>query len=110
MWRVEQIGGTVRDHAARISELLGPARHRADGTRSHDRRALVVDGKGAIGLEERAELDPGRARSSPARRTAACCGTELELLRGEVDPAFVRYPLTLGHEWSGRSSRRSARA
>jgi 2-desacetyl-2-hydroxyethyl bacteriochlorophyllide A dehydrogenase len=29
------------------------------------------------------------------------CRTDLELLRGEVDPAFVRYPLTLGHEWSG---------
>jgi threonine dehydrogenase-like Zn-dependent dehydrogenase len=29
------------------------------------------------------------------------CGTDLELLRGDVDPAFVEYPLTLGHEWSG---------
>jgi L-iditol 2-dehydrogenase len=36
-------------------------------------------------------------------RPAYCglCGTDLELLAGEVDPAFVRYPLVLGHEWSG---------
>lgn len=36
-------------------------------------------------------------------RPAFCgvCGTDLELLRGEVDPDYVRYPLTLGHEWSG---------
>jgi threonine dehydrogenase-like Zn-dependent dehydrogenase len=36
-------------------------------------------------------------------RPAWCglCGTDLELLRGEVDADFVRYPLTLGHEWSG---------
>jgi IclR family acetate operon transcriptional repressor len=27
VWRVEQIGGTVRDHAARISQLLGSPRH-----------------------------------------------------------------------------------
>ena len=36
-------------------------------------------------------------------RPAFCglCGTDLELRDGAVDPAFVRYPLTLGHEWSG---------
>jgi IclR family transcriptional regulator, acetate operon repressor len=33
VWRVEQIGGTVRDHAARISELLGSP--------SHDRHAIL---------------------------------------------------------------------
>jgi 2-desacetyl-2-hydroxyethyl bacteriochlorophyllide A dehydrogenase len=29
------------------------------------------------------------------------CGTDLELLDGVVDPAYVRYPLVPGHEWSG---------
>ena len=29
------------------------------------------------------------------------CGTDLELLRGELDLAYVRYPVTIGHEWSG---------
>jgi len=65
------------------------------------RRALVVDGRGAIALEERAALEPkpGEIVARPAY--CGLCGTDLELLRGEVDPAFVRYPLTLGHEWSG---------
>jgi L-iditol 2-dehydrogenase len=29
------------------------------------------------------------------------CGTDIELIDGGVDPAFVRYPLILGHEWVG---------
>ncbi|MHB8468298.1 MAG: zinc-dependent alcohol dehydrogenase [Gaiellaceae bacterium] len=65
------------------------------------RRALVVDGTGSIGLEERARLrpKPGEVVARPAY--CGLCGTDLELLRGEVDPAFVRYPLAIGHEWSG---------
>lgn len=30
------------------------------------------------------------------------CGTDLEILDGGIDPAYVRYPLTIGHEWVGR--------
>lgn len=29
------------------------------------------------------------------------CGTDLEIISGQVDPAFVRYPIGLGHEWTG---------
>ena len=29
------------------------------------------------------------------------CGTDLELIDGTIDPAYVRYPLILGHEWVG---------
>ncbi len=29
------------------------------------------------------------------------CGTDLEIIDGRLDPAYVRYPLVLGHEWSG---------
>ncbi|PWU25385.1 MAG: dehydrogenase [Candidatus Rokuibacteriota bacterium] len=65
------------------------------------RRALVVDTPGSIGVVERADLEAGPGYV--VVRTAYCgvCGTDLELLRGEVDPDYVRYPLTLGHEWSG---------
>lgn len=54
-----------------------------------------------MALLERARLEP--ARDEVVLRPAHCglCGTDLELLRGDVDPAFVTYPLTLGHEWSG---------
>jgi 2-desacetyl-2-hydroxyethyl bacteriochlorophyllide A dehydrogenase len=29
------------------------------------------------------------------------CGTDLDIVDGTIDPGFVRYPVTLGHEWSG---------
>jgi L-iditol 2-dehydrogenase len=65
------------------------------------RRALVVERPGEISLVERPELEPGP--DEVVLRPAYCgvCGTDLEVLHGDVDPAFVRYPVTLGHEWSG---------
>jgi len=65
------------------------------------RRALVVEQPGAIALVERPELAPGP--DEVVLRPAYCgvCGTDLELLQGDLDPAYVRYPVTIGHEWSG---------
>jgi 2-desacetyl-2-hydroxyethyl bacteriochlorophyllide A dehydrogenase len=65
------------------------------------RRTLVVRMPGSLALEQRALLEP--EPDEVVIRTVYCglCGTDLELLRGDVDPAYVRYPLTLGHEWSG---------
>jgi L-iditol 2-dehydrogenase len=65
------------------------------------RRALVVEQPGRIALVERADLEPGPGEVVIAPVACGLCGTDLELLRGLVDPAFVTYPLTLGHEWSG---------
>ena len=31
------------------------------------------------------------------------CGTDLAIIKGKIDPAFIRYPITLGHEWVGRT-------
>jgi len=30
------------------------------------------------------------------------CGTDIEIIEGGVDPAYISYPITLGHEWVGR--------
>jgi 2-desacetyl-2-hydroxyethyl bacteriochlorophyllide A dehydrogenase len=65
------------------------------------RRALVVDRPGSIAVAEREELRPGPGEVVLRPAYCGLCGTDLELLRGEVDMDFVRYPLTLGHEWSG---------
>ena len=61
----------------------------------------MVEEPGTIGLKQLPELEP--ATDEVVIRPAFCglCGTDLGLLRGDVDPAYVRYPLTLGHEWSG---------
>ncbi len=66
-----------------------------------NRRALVADGAGSLTLEDRPRLEPRPGEVVVRPAWCGLCGTDLELLRGEVDPAFVRYPLTLGHEWSG---------
>jgi DNA-binding CsgD family transcriptional regulator len=29
------------------------------------------------------------------------CGTDLEIISGQIDPAYLRYPVVLGHEWTG---------
>jgi 2-desacetyl-2-hydroxyethyl bacteriochlorophyllide A dehydrogenase len=65
------------------------------------RRALVVERPGAIALEERDALRPGPGEVLLRPAWCGLCGTDLEVLRGDVDPAYVRYPVTLGHEWSG---------
>jgi 2-desacetyl-2-hydroxyethyl bacteriochlorophyllide A dehydrogenase len=64
-------------------------------------RALVIERPGEVDL--RTVEDPRPGPGEVLVRPAYCglCGTDLELLAGEVDPAFVRYPLVLGHEWSG---------
>ena len=65
------------------------------------RRALVVEEPSRLALVDRPALEPGPG--DVVIRPAFCglCGTDIELRDGLVDPAFVRYPLTLGHEWSG---------
>src|SRR5438105_4980972 len=65
------------------------------------RRALVIEEPGTIGISERPALEPGPGEVVVRPAYCGVCGTDLELLRGDVDPAYVRYPLTVGHEWSG---------
>lgn len=65
------------------------------------RRALVVSHPCEIAVVERPLLTPAPGEVVARPAFVGVCGTDLELLGGEVDPDFVRYPLTLGHEWSG---------
>ncbi len=65
-------------------------------------RALRVTGPGAIALVDR-PLPIARDATETVVRPllVGLCGTDLEILDGRVDPAYVRYPVTLGHEWAG---------
>lgn len=65
------------------------------------RRALVVERPGEIRILDRPDLSPGPGEVVARPRFVGVCATDLELLRGQLDPAYVRYPLVLGHEWSG---------
>ncbi len=65
------------------------------------RRALVITSPGSIGLQDVPDLVPGPGEVVARPVHTGICGTDLELLAGVVDPAYVRYPLVPGHEWSG---------
>jgi 2-desacetyl-2-hydroxyethyl bacteriochlorophyllide A dehydrogenase len=65
-------------------------------------RALVVASPHDVTLETVEEPVPGPDEVLVAPLFAGMCGTDLELMDGSIDPAYVRYPLILGHEWIGR--------
>jgi 2-desacetyl-2-hydroxyethyl bacteriochlorophyllide A dehydrogenase len=61
----------------------------------------VIERPGEVALQE---LEPpvcGPDDVIVASRAAGVCRTDLEVLRGELDPRWVRYPCVPGHEWSG---------
>jgi 2-desacetyl-2-hydroxyethyl bacteriochlorophyllide A dehydrogenase len=66
-----------------------------------DHRALVITEPGVIALQDVPALVPGPGEVVARPAYVGVCGTDLELLDGVVDPAYVRYPLVPGHEWSG---------
>jgi len=62
---------------------------------------LVITSPGKMSLHEAAELVPGPGEVVARPVHTGICGTDLELAAGVVDPAYARYPLVPGHEWSG---------
>ena len=65
-------------------------------------RALVVRSPHDVALETLAEPITGDDEVLVAPLLAGMCGTDLELIDASIDPAYVHYPLTLGHEWVGQ--------
>jgi len=63
--------------------------------------ALVVRAPGEVALEDRAAPAPGPDEVLIRPDVVGLCGTDLDIVAGRVDPAYTRYPLVLGHEWSG---------
>lgn len=60
----------------------------------------VGNGKADIVESENPILKGGEALVAPI--IAGVCGTDLEIIHGKIDPAYVIYPVVIGHEWCGR--------
>jgi threonine dehydrogenase-like Zn-dependent dehydrogenase len=63
--------------------------------------ALVVTRPGEVVLAARPAPVPAAGDLLVRPDLVGLCGTDLEIIGGQVDPAYVRYPLALGHEWTG---------
>jgi L-iditol 2-dehydrogenase len=61
----------------------------------------VIERPGAVALRELDAPICGPDDVVVRSRAAGVCRTDLEVLRGELDPRWVRYPCVPGHEWSG---------
>jgi L-iditol 2-dehydrogenase len=79
-------------------------------TRGSDRRtvgAVIVDRQGGAGVtvtyRDVPAPTPVRDEMLVEPLYVGICGSDLELVAGHLDEDYpVEYPLTLGHEWSGR--------
>ncbi len=64
--------------------------------------ALTAFGPGDVRLDQRDRLrPPGPGELIVLPDLVGLCGTDLEIIDGTLDPAYLRYPLVLGHEWTG---------
>lgn len=63
--------------------------------------ALVAHAPGQVGLEQRSSQEAHGLFVRVTPHHVGLCGTDLEIIDGTLDPAYVRYPVVLGHEWSG---------
>ncbi len=64
-------------------------------------KAFVVERPGRVAVLNVDEPVVGDSEVLVASLVAGMCGTDVELIDGSIDPAYVRYPLILGHEWVG---------
>ena len=63
--------------------------------------ALTVLRPGEVRIADRAQLRPGPGELLVEPDLVGLCGTDLEIIDGTIDPAYISYPLALGHEWTG---------
>jgi L-iditol 2-dehydrogenase len=64
-------------------------------------RAIVIERPNEVALREVDTPTCGPDDVLVRCHKAGVCRTDLEVLRGELSPRWVRYPCIPGHEWSG---------
>jgi L-iditol 2-dehydrogenase len=70
-------------------------------TEHHIGTALMVTAPGQVRLDHRAVAAPAAGLVRVEPDLVGLCGTDLEIIDGTIDPAYIRYPIALGHEWTG---------
>jgi threonine dehydrogenase-like Zn-dependent dehydrogenase len=63
--------------------------------------ALTVASPGQVRLEDRGPVTAGAGQVLVEPDLVGLCGTDLEIISGAIDPVYVKYPVALGHEWTG---------
>jgi 2-desacetyl-2-hydroxyethyl bacteriochlorophyllide A dehydrogenase len=68
---------------------------------SREMSELVAYGDGKVRL--RMAEKPNKSAEDILIRplVSGICGTDLDIISGDIDPSFISYPVVLGHEWSG---------
>lgn len=64
-------------------------------------QALKAYGDNRIELVQEADPNYGLNEVLIKPLAVGICGTDLDIIESKIDPAFVHYPVTLGHEWCG---------
>lgn len=64
-------------------------------------RSLTIDRPGGHRLAEGPLPEPGSGEVRVRVAAAGICMSDREVYDGRRDPAYVRYPVVPGHEWSG---------
>jgi 2-desacetyl-2-hydroxyethyl bacteriochlorophyllide A dehydrogenase len=64
-------------------------------------RALTVVAPNVVEVQQRADLVAGPSEILIKPHVVGICGTDLDIIDGTIDPAFIRYPIVIGHEWAG---------
>jgi threonine dehydrogenase-like Zn-dependent dehydrogenase len=83
------------------ASLHGASLHGASLHGASLHAALVVASPGQVSLEYRSPVAAGPGQVLVEPDLVGLCGTDLEIIDGAIDPAYIRYPIALGHEWTG---------
>jgi 2-desacetyl-2-hydroxyethyl bacteriochlorophyllide A dehydrogenase len=65
-------------------------------------KSLITSGKNDLVIQDLADLVPGLGEVVATPLLVGVCGTDLEIIDGKINPDYVMYPATIGHEWVGR--------
>lgn len=63
--------------------------------------AVLLDAPGSFRLAPHTPRPPGPGEALVRVHAVGLCGSDREVYEGNREAAYVRYPLTPGHEWSG---------